>query len=48
MFLNYKILQERLKSTMTRYGIKEMDNEIMYMISDSMKNKYTEMIKELI
>lgn len=48
MFLNYKVLEERLKSTMHKYGIRDMDYEVMFMINDAMKHKYTDIIKDLI
>ena len=48
MFLNNRILEDRLKNAMHKYGIQQMDPEILFIMSEAMKNKYTEMIKELI
>jgi len=33
---------------MSKYGIANMDPEVMFMVSDAMRNKYTEVIKNLI
>lgn len=48
MFLNHKILEEMLRSIMSKYGIRHMDPEIMFMISEAMKSRYTSIIQELI
>ena len=48
LFLNHKILEETLKSTMQKYGLQGMDPEVMVIISEAMKNKFAEIIKDLI
>ena len=48
MFLNPKVLDERLKDYMHKYGINQLDPEVHFMINDAMKHKFTEIIKELI
>jgi len=48
MFLNPKVLEERLNQVMSKYGIKRMDPEIMFMISEAMKSRYTNIITDLI
>lgn len=41
MFLNGRILEEKLQSTMSKYGIKNMDADVIEMLSDAIKHKYT-------
>jgi hypothetical protein len=48
MFLNPKILEERIKENLQKYGLNGVDPEIMFMINDAMKHKFTDIIKELI
>ena len=48
MFLNGKILEEKLQSTMSKYGLKNMDMDVMEMLSDAIKQKYTTIITDLI
>lgn len=48
MFVNYNVLEDRFKSMMDKYGIKNMDPEILFMVSDSIKTKYINIIKDLI
>ena len=33
---------------MSKYGLRNMDNEVMFMISEAMKCRYTNIIQELI
>jgi hypothetical protein len=37
MFLNGKILEEKLHSTMSKYGIKSMDSDVIEMVSEAIK-----------
>jgi hypothetical protein len=37
MFLNGKILEEKLQSTMSKYGIKSMDSDVIEMVSEAIK-----------
>jgi len=48
MFLNGKILEEKLQATMSKYGIKSMDADVLEMLSDAIKQKYTTIITDLI
>ncbi|CDW83759.1 UNKNOWN [Stylonychia lemnae] len=48
MFLNYRVLEEKLRQTMSKYGIRNMDPEIMFLISEAMKTRYTSIITDLI
>jgi hypothetical protein len=41
MFLSHKILEETMKDAMIKYGIRSIDPEVLFMISDAMKVKYT-------
>ena len=44
LFLNPKILEEKLRMTMSKYGIKNVDLSVMQLMSDSIKTKYTNII----
>ena len=48
MFLNYRVLEEKVRGMMSRYGIRNMDPEIMFMMSEAMKSRYTNIIQDLI
>lgn len=48
MFVNYKALEDRFRSTMMKYGLRAMDPEVLFMVSDAMKSKYINIIEELI
>lgn len=48
LFLNGKILEEKIRATMSKYGLREMDEEVIEMVSNAMKLKYTNMLTDLI
>lgn len=48
MFLNYKILEEKVQSTMSKFGIRHMDSDVLFMINDAIKSKYIQILQELI
>ena len=37
-----------MNSTMRKYGIQHMDPDVLFLISDALKNKYSSIIQELI
>jgi hypothetical protein len=48
MKLNYKVLEERVRSAMIKYGIEKLDREVLYIMNNAMETKYQSIIKELI
>lgn len=48
MFLNHRVLEEQLRGVMSRYGVKDIDPDVLFLISDAMKQRYTNIITELI
>jgi len=48
MFLNPRILEDKLSFIMIKYGIRGMDSDIMFMINDAIKEKYSNIITELV
>jgi hypothetical protein len=48
MFLYGKVLEEKLQMTMAKYGLKTMDSDVIEMLSEAIKQKYTTIITDLI
>lgn len=48
MFLYGKILEEMVHTTRAKYGLKSIDPEVLDMISEAAKHKYTSLITDLI
>ena len=47
-FLNGRVLDERVSSTMTKYGIKYKDDDVLDMISSALQTKFKGMAKDLV
>ena len=48
MFLNPAILEDKLKRTLAKYGLRTMDLDVMSIVSEAAKNKFSEIISSLI
>lgn len=48
LFLNAKSLEDRLTSTMAKYGLAKMDVEVAQLISETIKSKLSETIEKLV
>lgn len=43
-----KILEERIKQAMAKYGIRHLNQEVLEIVNDAMLKKYTDIITDLI
>ena len=48
MFLNAKILEENLASTLVKHGLRNMDADVPFMLNDAIKQKFTELLTDLV